>query len=202
MREAIVSYVFLERNPTDTQMWFNHKPMELFRGQQKADQTQEISTMEYFKKNSRQISLLNSRFGMEKDSQGNYKLYALAASRFMNLIPPMPSFNSKHPATIRNGRIAIETAHVLVDFLKVLCPIPIVGPVVAKAFDWLVENPMQSLQHWEARLMAHLYLRSNVGENWDLALDMLGQEAINPFESSKTQREALIRARRQVYRIP
>jgi hypothetical protein len=206
-RERAVSSIYYARSSaTDAKKWVDHRPIDEFNHDEADASKRAVDAAKYLNEHKMPVILMSPRFGVvgnEGDlASGNLKLFSLSAPRYFNILATFLSFDAEHPFRIRNERIAIETAHILVQFLNIFSPIPIVGPAVAKAFDWLLESRMHTLQEWEARLLAQLSLRNTRSENWDQPIDLIGQQAINPMEASRATREALVLSRKSAFAIP
>lgn len=157
--------------------------------------------LQHLTQSGKNVTLLNPRFGIEKGENSKIKIYSLSASIYYNLFSTPVAYDSTSPTWIRNQRLAIEIGHILSQFSGIFIPNRTLAYVLASAFEWLLEVPMHRLQHWEARLTAHLLGLNAAGENWDLAISALLSQAINPLELSATERALVVEGRRKAFNV-
>jgi hypothetical protein len=142
------------------------------------------------------LTPLNARFAMGVDANQGRNLYMTGADRFVNIFPPFSAIDYVHPQLVRDLRIGVELGHILVTFISPYIPITGVGSALTLMYEDIIEKAMEDIQHWEARLSAHLQGRKSAGEEWTLELNRLYLQTINPFEVPPANAADLISKRK------
>lgn len=196
-RDALVGYLMYEQTTLFSALrWTYKKPKDVWKKRKKQSIDQALNSTDYLKSHSLQTASINSRFSRVETEAGNWKIFSLSTPRFWNLAPPFVAVDYQNPGQIQKQRIILESGGALVRFLGAFIPIPVVGSLLSIGYDFLLEGPMHTAQHWESRLAVHLNLREAAGENWAFETETLHKQLINPFEVSRAEALQLIALRK------
>ena len=164
--------------------WLVRNPERAWRNGLSTDQRRSLGALDWLKARGEDVQLFNPYYARTTERDGRPRLTILPRARVWASQRPHVAVDYRFPDNTRDLRKGLEAACALVDFSTRY--VPYVGSLLNEAFYGLVEKPVRTSQHWEARLSTYLEERAGGGQ-WARELQILEQQRWNPWALTRDE---------------
>ena len=201
-REAVAESVYYSQSGLlSFWQWITKTPAQYWQEEKDSDRVRAKILEKELIASGLKLSLLNPRYAVARDGAQQTWIYPLASPRYWNLVKPFIAIDYQRPNKIMIERISIESASVLIQFATSFIPVPAVGTAINLLFEGIVHSQMHNVQHYEARLNAHLMIRQSLGEDWRCEMRSRRLQTANHMGSAWDQRMVCIKPRKEALGI-